>query len=159
MPFLVAPLAVAWARGVRTARMWLVGAVAVSAIVQLPPVLVNFSTAGIEAGQPPQTVRKREWQWAPIMTTTAAAAHKVVPNVCTLIGVCDRPAMEREDGRPLADRLAFSLDFWWLYAFYLGPLPRAAALLVLPLFCGPAVFLFRHAFARARVEDRLPGAG
>ena len=159
MPMLVAPLAAWWPPASRRARRLAVAAILLSAIVQLPPVLVNFATAGIEAGQPPQTVRKRNWRWAPIVTTTDAAIRKVPPNLCYLAGLCPPPPVERDAARPLADRLAFSLDFVWLYACYLGAIPRLAAVPVLPAVCGLAVFLFRRAHAIAVRADAGHRAG
>jgi hypothetical protein len=61
--------------------------------------------------------------------------------------------------RPTGDetvnaRFGFSLDFWWLYLFYLGALPRTAALLVPALSAALAAYCLHRAWTSAVAWDR-----
>lgn len=62
-------------------------------------------------------------------------------NVRYIAGLAKPPVARAGDS--LADRLDFSLDFWWLYLYYLGKLPGAAALAagVLPVALAIAMLL------------------
>jgi hypothetical protein len=147
LPLLVAPLAVWWSRARRrAARFALAALVAVGIAVQIPAVLVDFAAAGIAAEQPPQRLRRDEWQWAPVWLNTRFALAAVPANVRYVAGVEPLPAAEGSD---LAERLRFSLNFWWLYLFYLGVLPLwgAAAAAMAPLCLAAALGL--EAFRRA----------
>jgi hypothetical protein len=126
LPLLVAPLALGWRRARRRpARFVLIALVVVSILVQIPGVLVDFSNAGIAAGQPPQYLRRDEWQWSPVWLNARLAATAVPANIRYVTGQ-DRPPAP--DAGSLSDRLSFSLNFWWLYLFYLGVLPLWAAM-------------------------------
>jgi hypothetical protein len=121
---MVAPLAIWMVRATtRTGRAALAALCLVGIAVQLPAVVVDFSRVGIAAGQPPQAFRTEAWQWAPLRLNTAAAVHAVPANVGHLLGRTPRPATNGEAPASLADRVPYSLDFWWLYLFYLDVLP------------------------------------
>ena len=153
VPLLVAPLAVWFARartaGGRSAlvALWLVGVA-----VQLPAIAVDFSRAGIEAGQPPQSIRRDEWQWAPLVVNARAMLPAAASTVRALVfGAPEAPAA---GGGPLSSRLPSGLDFWWVHLFQLGALTRAPSLLagLLPLLI--AAWLVRMSLARATLLDR-----
>jgi hypothetical protein len=100
-----------------------------SLLIQVPAVLVDVSRAGIAAGRPVPALRVTEWQWSPLWITTRAAARGVSDNLRYLTGLEPRPSGDRgTDDGTLAARVSFSLDFWWLYAWYLGLISRATAL-------------------------------
>jgi hypothetical protein len=135
---LVAPLAIWWKHARQQAtRFALVALVAVSILVQIPGVLVDFSTAGIAAGQPSQYLRRDEWRWSPVWLNARFAATAVPANLRYVTGR-DRPPVS--DAGSLSDRLGFSLNLWWLYLFYLGILPLWAAMTTaLALLAGAAL--------------------
>jgi hypothetical protein len=134
LPLLVAPLALWWARARRSAHRLALGAlVTVSIAVQMPAILVDFAHAGIVAEQPAQKIRRDEWRWSPLWLNTRLAASAVPANVRYVTGREAPPAPASETA--LAERLGYSLNFWWLYLRYLGVLPTwaAVAAAVLPL--------------------------
>jgi hypothetical protein len=46
----------------------------------------------------------------------------------------DVPTLAVDDDRGFSQQYAFSLDFWWLYLFYLRVVPRAVLVVVVPVF-------------------------
>jgi hypothetical protein len=101
-------------------------------LVQLPGVLVDFSKVSIAVArrtdQPP--VAGDTWHTSPLALNTRAAADAIPANVRYLFGVEAPPPVRRTAAggdRDFAQQLGFSLDFWWLYLFYLGAIPAAAA--------------------------------
>ena len=88
-------------------------------LVQLPAIAVDFSRAGIEAGQPPQFERRDVFFWSPIAVNARAVLPAATSSLRALIS--DTPAAaETVPGRSLWERLPFGLDFWWLHLFHLG---------------------------------------
>jgi hypothetical protein len=75
------------------------------------------------------------------------AARAVPANVRYLTGQEPHPILPPDAGS-LSDRLSFSLNFWWLYLYYLGMLPgwAAAAAALVPL--SIAAVLGRAAYRR-----------
>jgi hypothetical protein len=131
VPLVVAPIA-AWVAP-DPAHVWrrraVVAVAVLSLLIQIPAVLVDFSRAGIAAGRPVPALRVTEWQWSPLWITTRAAAHGVADNLRYVTGLEPRPRGDHgTDDGSLAARVSFSLDFWWLYAWYLGLISRATAL-------------------------------
>jgi hypothetical protein len=61
-------------------------------------------------------------------------AHRIPDNLAFVSGrripPSIAPASSSED-RGFSQQFAFSLDFWWLYLFYLGALSRAGLMAVL----------------------------
>ena len=157
LPLCVAPLALWWSTVRRPGlRAALAALIAISIAVQVPGVLVDFSTAGIAAGQPPQIVRRDDWTWTPIWLNARFAADAVPANVHYLLGT--EPVPPPEPGDSLTERLSFSLNFWWLYLFYLGVLPAWAALGagMLPLLVAAA--FGAEAYRRTAVREPLAAA-
>jgi hypothetical protein len=138
-----APLALVPALGWRTRATRFAAAVAVaSVVVQLPGVIVNFASVGAADGLPSANRQPFAWRSSPLVRNGAALAAAVPANLRYLTGAERPPASAVTAGRPdpaagdLAGRLAFSLDFWWLYLFHLGALTALQA-----LGCGGALLL------------------
>ncbi len=139
LPFFCIPLA-PWLVGAGPrARRVFAFALALSVIVQLPGVLVDYSKVSVafanqSAGVTPRA-RLFSWAAAPMVLNTKAALTAAPLNVSYLSGRTPRPAIDRSAGpdrRDFAQQFAFSFDFWWLYLFYLGAIP--AAMVWLPPF-------------------------
>jgi hypothetical protein len=148
LPLLVAPLALWWRRARRGwPRAPLIALIGLSVLVQTPAIVVDFSQAGIAAEQPAQKLRRDDWAWAPVWLNLRHAARAVPANVRYLTGQEPRPILPPDAGS-LSDRLSFSLNFWWLYLYYLGMLPgwAAAAAALVPL--SIAAVLGRAAYRR-----------
>jgi hypothetical protein len=134
LPLLCVPLAYPFKELRGTSRgKALVVAVLFSALVQLPAVMIDpsrirlqtrvsggTSAAGPDAPDEP----------GPTLATAARAAGRAIRlNAAIVSGAADRPRVQPTGGNSsLSDRMAFSLDFWWMYLYHLGVLPAAAAL-------------------------------
>lgn len=120
---------------------------ALSTLVQLPGVLVDYSRVS-RGGVPLREQHQRLATSA--LGSCAAAAVDVMPrNVRYMLGLEAPPSVPRGGGDEFHERLAFSLDAWWAYLFYLGVIPRRMALAI-PL-VGAAIV----AFAWARLKRAL----
>jgi hypothetical protein len=141
LPFLVLPMVWWLAPGRGLWPRAIFGLVLVSVIVQLPGVLVDFSKVSVayarENGNVWET-RTYTWKESGIVLNARAALHAVPANVGYLVRgerpvKADPPGNEDEGDRlqppapktesDLSRRFAFSVDFWWLYLFYLGAVP------------------------------------
>lgn len=148
LPVLVAPLALWWRRArPGWQRSLLMGLVGASVLVQTPAVVVDFSQAGIAAEQPAQKLRRDDWAWAPIWVNLRHAASAVPANVRYLTGQEPLP-VPPTDARSLSDRLSFSLNFWWLYLYYLGIVPGWATVAAVLAPLSIAAALGRTAYRR-----------
>ena len=137
VPFLVllAPGAAAlWDAGGRRRRIVLAVCV-VAALFQLPGVLVDYSKVSVDwAGSASQdAIANRNWRVAssPIVLDTAAMARAVPANIAYLSGRRPPPRVATSagaDDRGFAQQLSFSIDFWWVYLFYLRAIGSSAAL-------------------------------
>jgi hypothetical protein len=136
LPFLAVAWAV-WLARVPAARRWRIGlALAViGAVVQLPGVLVDYAKVSQAAAERAGgfSTAERQWSWpaSPIVLNTRAAWTAVPENASYLLGGRRPPpvrAPQGDDDRSFSQQFAFSLDFWWLYLFYMGALSRAAAM-------------------------------
>jgi hypothetical protein len=129
-------LAVGWAALLaaldrRVRRTLAVSVLTLGVIVQLPGVLVDYAkvSQAASSGRGPFTSAERQWSWAasPLVLNARAAAHAVPANAAYLLGWKPVPAVARPanaDDRGFSQQFAFSLDFWWLYLWYVGVLPR-----------------------------------
>jgi hypothetical protein len=135
LPVLCLPLAGLFAQQLSVpARrtVWVV--CALSVLVQIPSVLVDFSKVSVawarqQDGSLPD--RRLEWQASPMLLNTRAALEAVPRNVRLLARLEPIPPVERTTmagDREFSQRLAFSLDFWWLYLHYLGTMGTGTAL-------------------------------
>jgi hypothetical protein len=155
LPLLVAPIAI-WLSRARTgaSRLALAALCLVGVGIQLPAVAVDFSRAGIDAGQPTQSVRRSEWQWAPLVVNARAVRPAAESTAHALIANEPQASGPAPAGVSLSSRLPLGLDFWWVHLFQLGALPRAVAVLAGLLPLAAAVWLVRTALARATLLDR-----
>jgi hypothetical protein len=139
VPYLMVGWAILLARmtrGVRAFAMVLVTTVGV--LVQLPGVVVDY--AKVSQAQPvAATTAARQWDWAasPLVLNTRAMATAVPQNFAYVTGLSPVPRIARTAGaedRTFSQQFAFSLDFWWLYLFYLGVLPAAGVAIAMAAF-------------------------
>jgi hypothetical protein len=71
------------------------------------------------------------WETAPLALNVRASVDAVPANVRYVLGLATPPAVRRtsdQEDRDFAQQFGFSLDFWWLYLFYLGAVPNWIAL-------------------------------
>jgi hypothetical protein len=132
---------------------------ALGIVVQLPGVLVDYAkvsqAAAAERGG--LTPADRQWAWraAPLLLNAQAAIRQVPLNVAYVTGRKAHPPIAPPEGngdRTFSLQFAFSLDFWWLYLFYLGVLPAAAVAAVL------VGAIAAGAFGLAQLSGALRGA-
>ena len=138
MPYLCIPLAPLLSQlRARVARVGVFAVILVSVTFQLPGVLVDYSRAGVAEVQSDRqsrsfTDRLDSWSAAPLMLNTRALLEAVPRNARYLLNLEPLPSFDRTEStgqvESLSSHLAFSLDFWWLYLFYLGLLPKWVAL-------------------------------
>jgi hypothetical protein len=136
-------LAVGWAVLLdRLARRWRAFAtvlvVSVGMLVQLPGVVVDYAKVS-QASPVRFTTEQRQWQWdaSPFVMNTRAMLAAVPANIDYVMGYRARPPLAKPagaDDRGFSQQFAFSLDFWWLYLFYLGVLTQIMVGVVLAVF-------------------------
>ena len=156
LPLLILPL-VSWLEpgqgGWRRVLPWVVG---LSAVVQLPGVLVDFSKVAVAHGQASGSYSRDAkiyaWRESELLLNTRASIAAVPINVRNLVHG-ERPSSATrpvdDSDREFSQRFVFSLDFWWLYLYYLGAIsaPIAVTLGVTPL------VLASIALRKARTRD------
>jgi hypothetical protein len=105
-----------------------------AALLQLPGVLVDYSKVSVEWARTAtkEEIDERNWHVAssPFVLGARAALRAVPANVAYLAGR-QPPSLETvasTDNRDFAQQLSFSLDFWWMYLFYLRAITARAAL-------------------------------
>jgi len=145
LPLLTVPLVWWLAPGRERWRRALLALVVFSAIVQLPGVLVDFSKVSVDHGRAvggySRDAKVYNWRETGLVLDTLAVIEAVPTNLRYLVRG-ERPAGIRQavgdDDRDFGQRLSFSLDFWWLYLYYLGAVSAPVALLLglVPLACG-----------------------
>jgi hypothetical protein len=129
-------LAAALRRGV-IGRRTAVIAVAIAAVQQLPGVLVDYSKVSVDWARQAthDDIVGRNWRLAssPLVLNGRRSVPAVVENVRLVTGrrpIPSAPGPSGPDDREFAQRLSFSLDFWWLYLVYLGVLRPASGLAI-----------------------------
>jgi len=134
LPVLVVPIGYLFAIASRRARHAIVAAIALSALVQLPGVLVDYSRISQiwarTASHDDLVNRRYSWSASPMLLDSEAALEAMPRTAAYLTGRAQPPHVElttSADQHDFSQQFAFSLDFWWLYLFYLGVLPAAAA--------------------------------
>ena len=156
LPLICVPLADWVQEGAGIRRRVVVAAAAISLLVQLPGVLVDFATVRVaharQGGASGRPGDAWDWHSAPLVLNTAAAVAAVPLAARHLAGLETPPAVAgRSDSadRTFSQQFAFGLDFWWIYLFYLGVWsgPAAAAAAAALLLCW--VVLARAAWVRA----------
>ena len=150
LPFLItaafAGLSQASSQRVRTAA---VGLVFLGVLIQIPGVLVDYSKTQLAYARTRSdysiNLTRYTWEAAPLVLNTRASVTAVPKNIAYLTGMQAPPAVSNGDDadRDFSQRFAFSLDFWWLYLFYLKVLPAWAAVAVPLVLVGAALALWR----------------
>jgi hypothetical protein len=142
LPYLAAGFAVLLA-GLSGAAHRLVFAAAlfIGIIVQIPGVLVDYAkvSQSVAAVQGGFTTPERQWDWrASALFLNARAMLTAVPaNISYVLGTRTPPGISppaSDADRGFSQQFAFSLDFWWLYLFYLHVLPRPAVFVLMTMF-------------------------
>jgi hypothetical protein len=128
---------------------------AVSVVVQLPPVLVEISHARIASGKPSRPEHVLEWASSPLIVTTRRAIAAVPENIAYLSGETP-PSTLRATEPSLGERVAFSLDFWWLYLVYLRAISLRVAMLVILAMTIVAIVLARRLGTDLGSDPNLP---
>jgi hypothetical protein len=150
VPLLIFPL-VWWLQpGKGFWRRALLGLVVASSVVQLAGVLVDFSKVSVEharsVGDYGREAKIYRWRESSLVLDVEAAVAAVPRNVRDLVHG-DRPAgitqTGKDEDREFGQRLAFSLDFWWMYLFYLGVIPAPAAAFIFIVLLGLGWLLLR----------------
>ena len=139
LPYFAAGFAL-WLRTL-TARQLRVAAAAVcftGFVVQWPGVLMDYAkvsqaSAAARGGQP--TRQELQWGWRESMLArnTAAALIAVPANLRYVAGLEAPPRVAAPvdpDDRGFSQQFSFSLDWWWLYLFYLGVVSRTVMLAI-----------------------------
>ena len=150
LPLVVLPLVCLY----ETARGWrrtvLCGLAALSVMVQIPGVLVDFSKVSVaygrEIGVYDRQARLYTWTASGLALNMRAATAAVPENVGYLLRG-ERPNIAQDassDPRDFSQQFAFSLDFWWLYLYYLGAIPAWASLAAGAVPLALAVVIARH---------------
>jgi hypothetical protein len=136
LPFVTLPVA-RWLRpGAGSGARAVVLALGLAGVaVQLPGVLMDFNKVQLAfaRSRPDYSIAltRYTWEGAPLALNARAAVRAVPENLRYLTGAAEPPAVGAagdESNRDFAQQFGFSLDFWWLYLFYMGALPRWAAL-------------------------------
>ena len=129
---LCVPIA-SWCAVAANRRRLLIAGFVAGITVQIPGVLVDFHKV---SGMPEfagRTYEASRWELKSSgLAVNARAALSAVPqNVRYLAGFDEPPRVQaptRYRDPEFSHQLAFSLDFWWLYLFYLGGVPALVAL-------------------------------
>jgi hypothetical protein len=160
LPALCIPVA-GWIESSQMRRRTALAVLALGLLVQLPGVLVDFAKVGVaHARRAGPTIEDRRYSWdaAPLVLNTKAVLVAVPENAAYLLGT-RRPPDVRARGdsadRDFSQQFAFSLDFWWMYLFYMGavPAPGAIALAFVP---GAAALWLARSIARAGLLPPCP---
>lgn len=152
IPLLVLPLASTISRS--ASLRWLLVA---SIVIQLPGVLVDFSKVGASRVIGQRTQAERQWTWdASGLVINTRASLSAVPENVRRLATGERPQVKPGETttRDFSDQFAFSLDFWWMYLFYLGAVPALVAVLCGLLSAGAVVFLARRVW-RISLTSRI----
>jgi hypothetical protein len=160
LPLICLPLAAWLENGGGIRKRMAVGVAALSLFVQVPGVLVDFATVRVahahQADVPGRPGDAWDWSSAPLVLNTKAVVAAVPMVVRHLAGVEPRPSISGRrdpDDRTFSQQFVFSLDFWWIYLFYLGIWSGASAVAA-----GALLLLCSVLMARA-VWMRAPRAG
>jgi hypothetical protein len=132
VPLLCVPLVYWFAGATGRARTALAAMVLLSVLGQLPGVLVDFTKVGTVLDVRRIEIEERRWSWefAGINLNTRAALRAVPLNVRYVTGMAQPPALHLPEGRApeFSEQFGYSLDFWWLYLYYMRAVPAIVAL-------------------------------
>ena len=155
IPLTTICLAYAFHVGRAPVRRWLIAACAAGALVQVPGVLVDFAKVGVQHarahGAPSQTDRLYDWSTAPLVLNARASAAAASRTARVLAGAEPVPASRasREADRDFSQQFVFSLDFWWLYLYYMGVMSRGMSMTIGLTWLAAAVVLGRSLYVSA----------
>jgi hypothetical protein len=146
VPLLVLPLAPWLAVGsTAISRRLLNALVVLSMLVQVPGVLVDFSKVGFTPEDAQLTWEQRRWTWeGSALRLNGRASMTAIPtNFRYLARIEPPPAVKpaHGDARDYSEQYAFSLDFWWVYLFYLRVISAPVALALGAACLGATAFL------------------
>jgi hypothetical protein len=136
VPFVCAGFAVLLAElSGRVRTLAFVAVTAIGMAVQLPGVLIDYAKVSQATGTSYSTA-ERQWNWqvSPLALNARALSTAIPDNIRYVAGLATPPAIASPAGemdRGFSQQFAFSLDFWWLYLFYMGVLPRWGIVLVI----------------------------
>ena len=142
LPYLAAGFAMLLTRLSTVSRRFaFTAALLLGILLQMPGVLVDYAkvSQSVAAARGGFTTAERQWDWrASALFLNARAMLTAVPeNVSYVFGGRTPPSIPppASDGdRGFSQQFAFSLDFWWLYLFYLHVLPRSAVFALMLMF-------------------------
>jgi hypothetical protein len=103
-----------------------------------------------------------QWEYAPLALNTRAAMVAVPLVARHLAGLEPAPRITERAGpsdRTYSQQFAFSLDFWWIYLFYLGAWSGRAAAAAGAALLACFALLARAAWVLASRLDSLSAAG
>jgi hypothetical protein len=147
LPALVLPLAF-WSPSPR-GRRTLIALAAVSLLVQVPGVFVDYSKVRMTRSAAGGTVgQETSWSAMPLLLNARAAAANAGAAAAFLAG-SDPPERVTLDRADLSSSLSFSLDLWWLYLAYLGLIGRSTALAIAGTLAAASAFCLRTAWLTA----------
>jgi hypothetical protein len=125
----------------RTRRRLAAAVIVTGIVVQIPGVCVDYAkvSQATTAGRPGSSAQQQRWRWeSSPLVRNARALTGMLPNnvdyVLDRLPAPDVPTLALDDDRGFSQRFSFSLDFWWLYLFYLHVVPRAVLVIVIPVF-------------------------
>ena len=160
-PALCIPLALLLDLRDRRLRNAIVAVAVLSAAVQIPGVLVDFSKVRVDYAHALKGAtyesRMLEWSASPLVLNVEASARAVPLVTRHLRGVEPKPAFDRQQSgqsRDFSQQFAFSVDAWWIYLFYLGVLPAWASLTAGFGLATAGVMMMLAAWRRAGRLDR-----
>ena len=150
LPLCAIPLA-CWFAGLEPRRRhWLRAACLAAFVVQLPGVLVDYAKVSVAYARSEHapTAAERLWDWrrAPLVLNARTALHAVPANVRYVAGLDSPPAVadSARGTREFSQQFAYSLDFWWLYLFYMGVIGRGSMTLCVIVPVVVAGYLYRR---------------
>ena len=100
-----------------------------------------------------------EWSTSPLVLNTRAAARAVPENIGYVLGRQSPPVVSSKASaadRSFSQQFSFSLDFWWLYLYYLHVLPRFGVAVVVASFSAVAGALAAQLGWEIRHTDTAP---
>jgi hypothetical protein len=125
----------------RARRRLATALIVVGIVVQIPGVFVDYAkvSQATTAAEPGTSAQQQRWSWdsAPIVRNARALTGMLPENMDYVLDRApspDVPTLALDDDRGFSQRFSFSLDFWWMYLFYLRVVARAVLFVVIPVF-------------------------
>ena len=155
LPFVTIPLAASFSlTKLSRFRQLLPIILMLSVVVQLPGVLVDYSKTQNEFARQTENysieMSRYTWSGAPLKLNAEAALTAIPRNLAYMTGRIAIPPVSRigeEVQRDFSQQFSFSLDFWWLYLFYLGVMPVGVAVM-----CGVTPLIIATVLSRSLLK-------